>query len=284
MAVETDEGRRKRRHRRTLFDRVAGLYDASRRAYPKEIVEFMVATARLGAGSTVLEVGCGTGQLTEELARYDLTVTAIDIGPSMIAAARGRLGRSTVRFDVVSFEDLEAANASFDLVVSATAVHWVDPEVKYVKAARLLRPGGWLALLATGEKYDDPFGTALRDMWIAGSDEGGAWVRQKKLSDTEIIPTAGSFGAPIEKAHSRRMTLPAEVVIGVENTRATSLSWDEDARRRFTEELRRHLRSQPEVSLSQETTLTMAPVAPGPQRPDPSAPARSGRSCSPGRP
>jgi ubiquinone/menaquinone biosynthesis C-methylase UbiE len=264
MAVENDDGRRKRRHQRTLFDRVAGLYDASRRGYPEEIVEFMVASARLGPGSTVLEVGCGTGQLTEELARYDLAVTAIDIGPSMIAAARRRLGRSSVRFEVVAFEDLEAADASFDLVVSATAFHWVDPEVKYVNAARLLRPGGWLALLATGEKYDDPFGTALLDMWVARSDDGGAWVKQKKLSDAEILTAAGSFGAPIQKAHSKQMTLPAEVVIGVENTRATSLSWGEDARRRFTEELRGQLRSQPEVSLSQETTLTMAPVEPRP--------------------
>jgi hypothetical protein len=46
----------------------------------------------------------------------------------------------------------KAADASFDLVVSATAFHWVDPEVKYDKAARRLGRGGWLALLATGEK------------------------------------------------------------------------------------------------------------------------------------
>ena len=52
-------------------------------------------------------------------------------------------------------------------------------------------------------------------MWVARSDDGGAWVKQKRLSDTEIIATAGSFGAPIQKAHSERMTLPAEVVIGV---------------------------------------------------------------------
>src|SRR5918995_1041440 len=121
MAVEGDEGRHNRRHQRTLFDRVAGLYDALTAGIPQGDRRVHGATARLGAGSTVLEVGCGTSQLTEELARYDLTVTAIDIGPSMIAAARRRLGHLTVGFDVVSFEDLEAADASFELVVSATA-------------------------------------------------------------------------------------------------------------------------------------------------------------------
>lgn len=264
MAVESEERRRKRRHQRTLFDDAAELYDASRPGYPKEIVEFMVATAGLEAGSAVLEVGCGTGQLTEQLARYDFTVTAIDIGPSMVAAARRRLGRSAVRFEDVAFEDFNAAEAPFDVVVSAAAFHWVDPEVKFAKPARLLRPGAWLALLATGEKYDDPFGSALLDMWVARSDDGGAWVKQQKLSATEIIATAGLFDTAVERTHAERMRLPVEVVIGLENTRATSLSWEEDTRRAFTEELRDHLRSQPEVSLTQETSLTMAQVLPRP--------------------
>jgi hypothetical protein len=120
--------------------------------------------------------------------------------------------------------------------------------------------------LATGERYDDPFGAALLDMWVARSDDGGAWVKQRKLSDTEIIATAGFFATPIEKAHSERVRLPVEVVIGIENTRATSLSWGEDTRRRFTEELRDQLRSQPEVSLTQETSLAMAQLLPRPQR------------------
>ena len=58
-------------------------------------------------------------------------------------------------------------------------------DVKFTKAARLLRDGGWLALMATAERYDEPFGAALRDMWRARSD-GGAWTKQSKLSDTEI--------------------------------------------------------------------------------------------------
>jgi ubiquinone/menaquinone biosynthesis C-methylase UbiE len=263
MGNESEQARRKRRHQRTLFDRVAELYDDSRRGYPAEIVDYMVATAGLTRGSDVLEVGCGTGQLTEQLIDHGLTVTAIDIGPAMIDAARRRVGSSTVHFEVVSFEDFDAAGAAFDLVVSATAFHWVDPEVKFVKAARLLRPAGWLALLATGELYDDPFGTALLNMWVDRSEDGGAWVTQKKLSDTEIIASTGLFGTPVRKDHSARMTLPAEVVIGVENTRATSLSWDDDGRRSFTEEMRAHLPTGSEVGLSQLTTLTMAPAAPG---------------------
>ena len=116
VVAETDEQRRKRRHQRALFDGVAGLYDASRRAYPHEIVEFMVATAALRGGSAVLEVGCGTGQLTEQLAPHGFDLTAIDIGASMIAAARRRLGGRAVSFQVVSFEDLGANFFSGEMV------------------------------------------------------------------------------------------------------------------------------------------------------------------------
>ena len=262
MSVETEEQRVKRRHQRTLFDGVAPLYDATRRGYPAEIVEFMASTAGVGRGSAVLEIGCGTGQLTERLAAYDVALTAIDIGPSMVAAAQLRLGKTTaVRVEVVAFEDFDAPPGSLDLIASATAFHWIDPEVRFDKAHRLLRPDGWLALLSTGEHYEDPFAATLREMWIARSDDDGAWAWQRRVTDAEIIAESGLFEAPIHRRHGERIVLPVETVVGVENTRATSLSWPEEVRRRFTEEIREHLASQTEVSLTQETSLTMARVA-----------------------
>jgi SAM-dependent methyltransferase len=264
MEGEPPEARQKRLFQRGLFDGVAELYDASRRGYPRELVEFMVATAFVHPGSAVLEVGCGTGQLTEQLAGYGFDLTAVDIGPSMIAIAGRRPNAGTVNFNVVAFEDFEAPGSSFDLIVSATAFHWVDPGTGFEKAARILRPGGWLALLGTREEYDDPFGSALLDMWVARSDDGGAWTRQRKPSDAELITAAGLFDVPLERAHSHRMTLPVETVIAVENTRATSLSFAPDIRQGFNEELRhhlgRHLMSRTDVHLSQQTNMTMAQV------------------------
>jgi len=264
IAAETEQERSTRRHQRALFDSVAQLYEASRLGYPSSIVEQAVATAGLGADSAVLEVGCGTGQLTEDLARFGFRLTAIDLGPSMITAARHRLAGSAVSFQVASFEDFAAPEASFDLIVSGTAFHWVDPEVRFRKPARLLRPGGWLALLETGERYDDPFGASLRGMWAARSPDGGARLRGPHFADTEAIAGTGLFETPIHQTHTQRIIRPAEAVIGVENTRAISLSWPDDIRRDFTEELRDHLRSQTEVQLTQETSLTMARVLPRP--------------------
>ena len=271
MGAESEQERSKRRHQRTLFDTVAQLYEASRLGYPGDIVAFAVATAAVGAGGAVLEVGCGTGQLTERLACFGFRLTAIDLGPSMISAARRRLDGSAVSFEVASFEDFAAPEASFDLIISGTAFHWVDPEVMFRKPARLLRPGGWLALLETGERYDDPFRAALRGMWAARGGDGGALVRRPHFADTEVIAGTGLFEALVHKTHARRIVRPVEAVVGVENTRATSLSWPDDIRREFTEELRHHLRSQTEVQLTQETSLTMARVLPRPSPGQPEA-------------
>jgi ubiquinone/menaquinone biosynthesis C-methylase UbiE len=179
MAAETGEMRARRRHRRALFDDVADRYRASRRGYPPESVRFIIDTARLGPGSAVLEVGCGTGQFTGQLAAHDLAVTAIDIGPCMITAARQHVGGSPVAFQAVSFEEFDVPEGSFDVIISATAFHWIDPDVKFAKPAWLLKTGGWLALLDTEERYDDPFGSDLHDMWVARSDHGDVLARQR---------------------------------------------------------------------------------------------------------
>jgi hypothetical protein len=104
-------------------------------------------------------------------------------------------------------------------------------------------------------------------MWVARSDDGGARARWQQLPESDLTGSTGLFDPPAARSHSRRIVLPAEAVIGVETTvigvettRATFLSWPEDIRRRFLDELRCHLRSQPEVQLTQEASVTMAQV------------------------
>ena len=255
---ESERGRIKRHRQRVLFDRVAERYEASRPGYPAHVVDFVIATAGLGAGAAVLEIGCGTGQLTRRLASSRLRLMAIDIGPSMVAAARQRLSGADVSFEVTSFENLAAADASFDLVVSAAAFHWIDPEVAFSKTARLLRPGGWLALLGTDDRYDDPLGAELDKLWVTHGNTGGAW--QRRPADPDAVSATGLLGAPVCTADSQQAVLPASDVIALERTRGTFLGWPEDSQRRFTAELRRLLDSHPAVHLTRHTSVTMAQV------------------------
>jgi ubiquinone/menaquinone biosynthesis C-methylase UbiE len=258
--TESERERNKRNYQRTLFDDIAGQYEASRPGYPAHVVEFVTATAGLGPGAAVLEVGCGTGQLTERLARPGLRLTAIDIGSSMIAAARRRLAGAEVSFQVTSFENLNAADASFDLLISSAAFHWIDPEIAFTKSARLLRPGGWLALLDTEEHYDEPLGAALHGLWLTHGNTGSTWERRP--SYPEAIAAARLFSSPVHLTDKQRTILPAADIIALENTRATFLSWPQDTQRHFNSELRRLLEPQPAVHLTRHTSVTMAQVPP----------------------
>lgn len=142
-----------------VFDSVSAAYDEVRPSYPVLLVDAALERAGAGSGSRVLEVGCGTGKLTELLAARGVLVDAVDPGPNMVAAARKRLGDSAgVRFHVSRFEDVELPAETFAAVFSATAFHWVDPAVSWTKAAALLRPRGLLALLTHVVLRDDRTG------------------------------------------------------------------------------------------------------------------------------
>jgi SAM-dependent methyltransferase len=96
----------------------------------------------------VLEVGCGSGQLTRGLVARGLHVTALEPGPSLIALARQNLaGAGEVEFVNAQFEDALLPREQFKAVFSASAFHWVDPKVSWQKAADVLVPGGTLALV-----------------------------------------------------------------------------------------------------------------------------------------
>jgi ubiquinone/menaquinone biosynthesis C-methylase UbiE len=254
MQSETDEQQRKREQQRVLFDGIAERYDASRQGYPVEVVDAIITTAEIGPGACMLEIGCGTGQLTRQLAGRSFNLTAIDIGPAMISGARRNISDPTVRFEVSAFEEFSGPGP-FDLIVSATAFHWVDPEVGLAKAARLLRPGAWLALLTTGERYPEPLRTALRELWMRYNRSvewttGPSWVAE--LRDAPL------FGEVAETTHQTDLRLPAEAIVGVECTRATFLSFSEADQAGFAANLRRLLEPSPYVELVQETLLGMA--------------------------
>ena len=128
-----------------LFDDVAEAYDRFRPSYPASLIDEACSIGGLGAGSRVLEIGCGTGKLTAALAERGLDVEAVDPGPRMVEIARRHV--PTARFHVANFEDVGLASGAFDAAFSAMAFHWVAPDVSWSKAARVLRPGGLLALI-----------------------------------------------------------------------------------------------------------------------------------------
>jgi ubiquinone/menaquinone biosynthesis C-methylase UbiE len=131
-----------------VFDDVAAQYDRSRPSYPDELIADACRRGGLGQGDPVLEVGCGSGQLTRSLVAHGLRVVAVEPGPQLLALAARNLGDShAVEFVNAPFEDAAVTEGHFRAVFSAAAFHWIDPDVSWEKVARVLAPGGTLALL-----------------------------------------------------------------------------------------------------------------------------------------
>jgi SAM-dependent methyltransferase len=131
-----------------LFDEVPELYDRVRPGYPDELFADLVAVTGLDEASSVLEVGCGTGQATRSLAALGCSVTAVEPGPALAAVARRRLAAfGDVDVEESTFEQWDDRGRRFDVLVAASAWHWVDPAIGWPHAHQVLRPGGWLAVL-----------------------------------------------------------------------------------------------------------------------------------------
>jgi ubiquinone/menaquinone biosynthesis C-methylase UbiE len=132
-----------------VFDEVAAEYDRNRPVYPDELVDQACQVAGIKDGDRVLEIGCGTGQLTRSLVARGLHVRAVEPGRNLITLARKNLeGAGVVEFTNARFEDAPLPHEHFHAVFSASALHWVDPGVSWLKIADTLLPGGTLALIS----------------------------------------------------------------------------------------------------------------------------------------
>lgn len=133
----------------TVFDEVAPEYDRHRPGYPELLIDRACELAGLEPGASVLEVGCGTGQLTRSLLARGLRVTAVEPGLQLIARARDQLADAgEVKFVSARLEDASLPSAHFRAVFSASAIHWIDPDVSWRRAADALVDGGTLALVS----------------------------------------------------------------------------------------------------------------------------------------
>lgn len=130
------------------FQAWADDYDRYRPGYPAELFDEIATRLGVPARASVADLGAGTGLATFEMARRGWQMTAVEPGAGMLDQLRERaeaMGIPVVAIEA-SGEDTGLPDASFDLVTAAQAFHWFDRRRAVEEMARIVRPGGGVAL------------------------------------------------------------------------------------------------------------------------------------------
>jgi SAM-dependent methyltransferase len=145
------------------FGSIAELYERVRPGYPVDAVDWFLPRAAPASGDLrIVDVGTGTGKLTDALLAPGREVTAVDPDPGMLAVLAAK--HPGVRTVTGTAEQLPFEDATFDAVTFGQSWHWVDPPRGSTEVARILRPGGTLGLFWNIRDAREPWVAELADI------------------------------------------------------------------------------------------------------------------------
>ncbi len=164
------------------FGAVAEIYDRGRPGYPAAAATWLMG----GEAKVVLELGAGTGKLTRELVDQGHAVFATEPDEAMLAVLRARVPEVSAK--VATAEEIPANDRSVDVVVVAQAFHWFDHEVALGEMARVLKPGGHVALV--WNVFDQRIPWVRRLVDVVGEHPASSHASSDWLADHELFEPA----------------------------------------------------------------------------------------------
>lgn len=241
---------------RRTFDLAADRYETARPSYPAELFDELIELADLKPTDRLLEIGCATGKATRVLLERGFSVVCVEIGAQLAERARRNLAALPVEIHVEPFETWQCEAESFDLVYAATAWHWVDPEIRYRKAHRLLRPGGHLAIWSAQHAFPegfDPFFSEIQEVYDAiGESNPGEWpppAPDEVPDDRAEIEASGLFDDVEVRRHVWETTYTAEEYIALLETFSGHISMERTKRDHLYGEIRRRIDERPDPTV-----------------------------------
>jgi len=241
---------------RRTFDAVALDYQGARPEYPDALYATLLALTGVRPQADALcEVGSASGKATLPLARRGFAITCVELGAALAAQARRNLAPFE-RVTVVN-ADFETwappAREAFGLVFAATAWHWIDPAVKYRKAASVLRPGGHLAFWEAVHVLPDggdQFFAEIQDVYDeigSGLPDGHVFAKPETLASNEAeIAASGVFTDAVIRRFDWAVQYTAESYIRLLATFSSNLVMEPWQRDRLYGEIRRRLAARPD--------------------------------------
>jgi ubiquinone/menaquinone biosynthesis C-methylase UbiE len=204
------------------FGSVAEAYDRGRPAYPADAVAWLAG----GEARVVLELGAGTGKLTRELVDQGHAVFATEPDEAMLAVLRERVPEVSAK--VATAEEIPANDRSVDAVVVAQAFHWFDHEAALPEIARVLKPGGHVALVWNSRDERIPWVRRMGD--ILGRQD-------LDTSSSEQLVHSGLFGFMEEATFKYWQEVNRESILDMARSRSSFAVMDDEERERHLAEV-----------------------------------------------
>jgi len=131
-----------------VFDDNVVNYNKFRPKYPLELIDDIIRLSGINPSGIILEIGCGTGQITLPFAQKGYRITGLEKGKSLAEYTRKNLLKYS-HADVrnITFEDWKTKGEKYDIVLSAQAFHWIEVDYGLRKASQLLKSNGSICLI-----------------------------------------------------------------------------------------------------------------------------------------
>lgn len=195
------------------FGKAAGAYHAYRPGYSPAMFERILAALRTEQRERAMDLGAGSGQATRALVKEFPEVIAVEPEPLMAAKLREAVPRAIVR--VMTAEECEQAASSVDLVLIATALHWMDVPHVIANVERWLKRGGVLAVCGGGlPRMPDPVWMVVKQDLVQRWDEfRDARLKRKEFPES-ILRVAKDLRMVEETTHSHMIPMTADEFAG----------------------------------------------------------------------
>ncbi len=194
----------------------AASYDRARPRYDPLVVDVLIDQLELEAGAPVLELGAGTGQLSEVLISAGLELTAVEPLAATRELLAARIGAEHVRAGRA--EQIPLADAAVRAVFAADAFHWFDERLAMPEIKRVLAPAGGIAILRTVPAIDEPWSRELGVLITEMRPEHPAFNERGAAAALEEDP---AFGPVRETKVTSRRELDRDAIIAL----IGSFSW-----------------------------------------------------------
>jgi len=216
---------------RSALNEGADFYNISRPSYPSAVLEDVRRLAQLPDRARILEVGCGTGQLTTTFADAGFEIVAVEPGPDLAAHARANTEKyPNVQLEVSMLEDYEN-DTPFDLVLAAQSFHLVDRARRFEIAASKLKPSGSLAIVYNFRtRGDSPSHDAMREAYLRFCPD---LPTDQELEDTPVeddIAASGFFQTVYMTKHIWQQKYSADEYVGLLRSHATHIALPDEQR------------------------------------------------------